>query len=124
VGGLISTTVLTCFGMNAAAGDQYMAIIIPGRMFRDAYTDKGLNALNLSRTLEDSGTITSVLIPWNTCGAYMSATLGIATFTYAPFAIFNILCPLLAIAYGWLHFKQMPLAESATTKTEGELSRA
>ncbi|KUJ81475.1 Na+/H+ antiporter NhaC [Microbulbifer flavimaris] len=124
VGGLISTTVLTCFGMNAAAGDQYMAIIIPGRMFRDAYTDKGLNALNLSRTLEDSGTITSVLIPWNTCGAYMSATLGIATFTYAPFAIFNILCPLLAIAYGWLHFKQMPLAESATPKSEGELSRA
>ena len=111
VGGLITTTVLTCFGMNAAAGDQYMAIIIPGRMFREAFADKGLHGLNLSRTLEDSGTITSVLIPWNTCGAYMSATLGVATFTYAPFALFNILCPLLAITYGWLHFKQMPLVK-------------
>ncbi|WP_226702346.1 Na+/H+ antiporter NhaC [Microbulbifer elongatus] len=111
VGGLITSTVLTCFGMNAAAGDQYMAIIIPGRMFREAFEGKGLHGLNLSRTLEDSGTITSVLIPWNTCGAYMSATLGIATFTYAPFALFNIICPLLAIAYGWLHFKQMPLGK-------------
>ncbi|AOS97259.1 Malate-2H(+)/Na(+)-lactate antiporter [Microbulbifer aggregans] len=124
VGGLISSTVLTCFGMNAAAGDQYMAIIIPGRMFREAYTEKGLHGLNLSRTLEDSGTITSVLIPWNTCGAYMSATLGIATFTYAPFAIFNLLCPLLAIAYGWFHFKQMPLAKEDITDAEGELKRA
>ena len=112
VGGLVTSTVLTCFGMNAAAGDQYMAIIIPGRMFREAFADKGLHGLNLSRTLEDSGTITSVLIPWNTCGAYMSATLGIATFTYAPFALFNILCPLLAIAYGWTHFKQKPLSEA------------
>ncbi|MGL6162542.1 Na+/H+ antiporter NhaC [Microbulbifer sp.] len=115
VGGLITSTVLTCFGMNAAAGDQYMAIIIPGRMFREAFADKGLHGLNLSRTLEDSGTITSVLIPWNTCGAYMSATLGIATFTYAPFALFNLLCPLLAIGYGWFHFKQMPLSAGADT---------
>ncbi|MEX2961366.1 Na+/H+ antiporter NhaC [Microbulbifer sp. TYP-18] len=114
VGGLITSTVLTCFGMNAAAGDQYMAIIIPGRMFRDAFAEKGLHGLNLSRTLEDSGTITSVLIPWNTCGAYMSATLGIATFAYAPFALFNILCPLMAITYGWLHFKQMPLPSEAS----------
>ncbi|MFV8783583.1 Na+/H+ antiporter NhaC [Microbulbifer sp. SA54] len=114
VGGLVTTTVLTCFGMNAASGDQFMAIIIPGRMFREAFADKGLHGLNLSRTLEDSGTITSVLIPWNTCGAYMSATLGIATFAYAPFALFNILCPLLAITYGWLHFKQMPLGKQST----------
>ncbi|MCW8124950.1 Na+/H+ antiporter NhaC [Microbulbifer halophilus] len=112
-GGLITSTVFTCFGMNAAAGDQYMAIIIPGRMLREAFADKGLHGLNLSRTLEDSGTITSVLIPWNTCGAYMSATLGIATFSYAPFALFNLICPLLAIAYGWFHFKQMPLASAA-----------
>ncbi|WP_237054885.1 Na+/H+ antiporter NhaC [Microbulbifer sediminum] len=117
VGGLVTSTVLTCFGMNAAAGDQYMAIIIPGRMFREAFAEKGLHGLNLSRTLEDSGTITSVLIPWNTCGAYMSATLGIATFTYAPFALFNILCPLLAIAYGWTHFKQLPLDATPTAQT-------
>ncbi|WP_193165168.1 Na+/H+ antiporter NhaC [Microbulbifer hainanensis] len=109
VGALVTTTVLTCFGMNAAAGDQYMAIIIPGRMFREAFADMGLHGLNLSRSLEDSGTITSVLIPWNTCGAFMSGTLGIATWHYAPYALFNLICPLLAIAYGWLHFKQMPL---------------
>ncbi|GMG87372.1 Na+/H+ antiporter NhaC [Biformimicrobium ophioploci] len=109
VSGLITTTVFTCFGMNVAAGDQYMAIILPGRMFREAFEEKGLDGLNLSRTLEDSGTITSVLIPWNTCGAYMSATLGVATFAYAPFALFNLICPLLAIAYGYFNFKQMPL---------------
>ncbi|WP_420811458.1 Na+/H+ antiporter NhaC [Microbulbifer mangrovi] len=120
VGGLITSTVVTCFGMNAAAGDQYMAIIIPGRMFREAFENKGLHGLNLSRTLEDSGTITSVLIPWNTCGAYMSATLGIATFTYAPFALFNIICPLLAIAYGWLHFKQMPLGKQVQLQVAEE----
>ncbi|MCX2784344.1 Na+/H+ antiporter NhaC [Microbulbifer thermotolerans] len=114
VGGLVTATVFTCFGMNAAAGDQYMAIIIPGRMFRDAFADKGLHGLNLSRTLEDSGTITSVLIPWNTCGAYMSATLGVATFAYAPYALFNLICPLLAIAYGWFHFKQMPLSPATS----------
>lgn len=113
VGGLISATVLTCFGMNASAGDQFMAIIIPGRMFREAFAAKGLHGLNLSRSLEDSGTITSVLIPWNTCGAYMSAALGVATWTYAPYALFNLICPLLAIIYGWLHFKQMPLTAPA-----------
>ncbi|AMX03111.1 Na+/H+ antiporter NhaC [Microbulbifer thermotolerans] len=116
VGGLVTATVFTCFGMNAAAGDQYMAIIIPGRMFRDAFADKGLHGLNLSRTLEDSGTITSVLIPWNTCGAYMSATLGVATFAYAPYALFNLICPLLAITYGWFHFKQMPLSPATSQR--------
>ncbi|SFD12115.1 transporter, NhaC family (TC 2.A.35) [Microbulbifer thermotolerans] len=116
VGGLVTATVFTCFGMNAAAGDQYMAIIIPGRMFRDAFADNGLHGLNLSRTLEDSGTITSVLIPWNTCGAYMSATLGVATFAYAPYALFNLICPLLAITYGWFHFKQMPLSPATSQR--------
>lgn len=112
-GGLVASTVLTCFGMNVAAGDQYMAIIIPGRMLREAFADKGLHGLNLSRTLEDSGTITSVLVPWNTCGAYMSGTLGIATFAYAPYALFNLICPLLAIAYGYFNFKQMPLSRDS-----------
>ncbi|WP_444921237.1 Na+/H+ antiporter NhaC [Microbulbifer sp. CnH-101-G] len=120
VGGLVTSTVFTCFGMNAAAGDQYMAIIIPGRMFREAFEEKGLHGLNLSRTLEDSGTITSVLIPWNTCGAYMTATLGVYTFSYLPYALFNIICPLLAIAYGWLHFKQMPISVAATASPSKE----
>ncbi|TQV68279.1 Na+/H+ antiporter NhaC [Exilibacterium tricleocarpae] len=97
---LIATTVATCFGMNAMAGDQYMAIILPGRMLREKFAEQGLQTINLSRTLEDAGTLTSVLIPWNTCGAFMSATLGIATWHYAPYAIFNYVCPLIAIAYG------------------------
>ncbi len=78
-------------------------------MYKDEYQRRGLSRLNLSRTLEDSGTLTSVLIPWNTCGAYMSATLGVATLTYAPFAFFNMLCPLVAILYGYTQFAIKPL---------------
>ena len=100
-GSLITTTVFTCIGTNALAADQYIAIAIPGRMYKEAYERHGLSRLNLSRTLEDSATLTSALIPWNTCGAYMSATLGIATLSYAPFAFFNLLCPVIAIIYGF-----------------------
>ena len=106
---LIAVTVLTCFGANVLAADQFISIALPGRMYRDEYPRRGLSRLNLSRTLEDSGTLTSALIPWNTCGAYMSATLGVATFTYAPFAFFNLLCPLLAIVYGYTQFAIKPL---------------
>jgi NhaC family Na+:H+ antiporter len=101
-GSLVATTVATCFATNVLAADQFMAVALPGRMYRDAYPEYGLSRLNLSRTLEDSATITSALIPWNTCGAYMAATLGVATLSYAPFAVFNLVCPLLAIAYGSL----------------------
>lgn len=107
-GGLITTTVATCFGTNVLAADQFIAVALPGRMYRDEYERRGLSRLNLSRTLEDSGTITSALIPWNTCGAYMAATLGIATMQYAPFALFNLLCPLIAIVYGYTHFALKP----------------
>jgi len=108
-GSLISVTVLTCFGTNILAADQFISIALPGRMYKDEYQRRGLSRLNLSRTLEDSGTLTSALIPWNTCGAYMSATLGVATFTYAPFAFFNWLCPLVAIFYGYTQFAIKPL---------------
>ena len=107
-GSLIATTVLTCIGTNALAADQYIAIALPGRMFKDAYERHGLSRLNLSRTLEDSATLTSPLIPWNTCGAYMSATLGVATVQYAPFAFFNLFCPLIAIIYGFRGFALKP----------------
>ena len=96
---LVATTVVTCFSTNLLAADQFIAIALPGRMFKQAYRDHGLDELNLSRTLEDSGTLTSVLIPWNTCGAYMTATLGVASFSYAPYAFFNLLCPFIAIAF-------------------------
>jgi len=108
-GSLIAATVATCIGANIIAADQFISVAIPGRMYRDEYERRGLSRLNLSRTLEDSATLTSALIPWNTCGAYMAGTLGIATLSYAPYAFFNLLCPILAIAYGYLHFAQKPL---------------
>jgi NhaC family Na+:H+ antiporter len=110
-GSLVSRTVLTCIGTNALAADQFIAIALPGRMYRDAYVHRGLSRLNLSRTLEDSATLTSPLVPWNTCGAYMSATLGIATLQYLPYVFFNLLCPLVAICYGYLNVAQKPAAE-------------
>jgi Na+:H+ antiporter, NhaC family len=116
-GSLITTTVCTCIGTNALAADQFIAVALPGRMFKDEYPRYGLSRLNLSRTLEDSATLTSALIPWNTCGAYMSATLGIATWQYAPFAFFNLLCPVIAIAYGFMHIAQKPLEASETKAT-------
>jgi NhaC family Na+:H+ antiporter len=100
-------------GTNVLAADQYIAIALPGRMYKDAYERHGLSRLNLSRTLEDSATLTSPLIPWNTCGAYMSATLGVATMQYAPFAFFNLLCPLIAIIYGFTGFALKPAEPAA-----------
>jgi NhaC family Na+:H+ antiporter len=100
-GSLIMATLGTAIGMNVIASDQYMAIVLPGRMFRAEFERRGLAPENLSRTLEDSGTLTSVLVPWNTCGAFMAGTLGVATLTYAPFAFFNMLSPVVAGVYGF-----------------------
>ena len=100
-GDLIIATVGTCIGTNLLAADQYLSIVIPGQRFVKSYEERELSTINLARTLEDSGTLTSALVPWNTCGAYMSATLGISTFMYAPFAFFNILCPIIAVIYGY-----------------------
>jgi NhaC family Na+:H+ antiporter len=113
-GSLITATVLTCISTNILAADQFIAVALPGRMYKDEYERRGLSALNLSRTLEDSATLTSALIPWNTCGAYMSATLGVATFSYAPFAFFNYLCPVIAIFYGFYNIAQKPLEAEHT----------
>ena len=100
-GGLITATVGTCIGTNILAADQYLSVVLPGQMFAEPYKEHKLKSINLSRTLEDSGTLTSALVPWNTCGAYMTGTLGVSTFVYAPFAFFNILCPIIAIIYGF-----------------------
>ncbi len=99
-GSLILTTGLTCIGANIVAADQYMAIVLPGRMFRAEFKRRGLDARNLSRVIEDCGTLTSPLVPWNTCGAYMAAALGVATFAYLPFAFFNLINPVVSILYG------------------------
>ena len=100
-GSLILATLVTAFGTNVVTSDQYISIVLPGRMFRAEYDRRGLAPRNLSRALEDGGTITSVLIPWNTCGAYMAGTLGVATLTYLPFCFFNLINPLVAAFYGW-----------------------
>ena len=107
-GDLVAATVTGGFITNILAADQFLAIALPGRLFSSTYDDRGLSRENLSRTLEDSATMTSALIPWNTCGAYMAATLGVATFDYAPYAVFNLACPLIAIGFGYLAFKQKP----------------
>ena len=104
-GSLIVTTIATCIGINIIAADQYISIVLPGRMYRAEFKRRKLAARNLSRALEDSGTITSPLIPWNTCGAYMSASLGIATFSYLPFCFFNLANPIIAIIYALLRIK-------------------
>jgi Na+:H+ antiporter, NhaC family len=123
-GGLISTTVATCIGTNILAADQYLSIVIPGQMFSDSYKQCKLRAINLSRTLEDSGTLTGVLVPWNTCGAYMSATLGVSTFYYAPFAFFNLLCPLVAMLYGYYQIKLPLIEDDAESNAEGAAKTA
>ena len=104
-GSLIATTASTCLFINTTTSDQYMSIVVPGRMFADTYKEKGLAPENLSRTLEDSGTVTSVLIPWNTCGATQSAVLGVSTLIFLPYCFFNIISPLMTIAYGYLKIK-------------------
>ena len=104
-GSLIVTTIATCIGINIIAADQYISIVLPGRMYRAEFKRRKLAARNLSRALEDSGTITSPLIPWNTCGAYMSAALGIATFSYLPFCFFNLVNAIIAIIYALLRIK-------------------
>ena len=108
---LITTTVLTCIGMNVIAADQFIAIVLPGRMYRAEFKRRGLAPQNLSRTLEDAGTMTSSLVPWNTCGAFMAATLGVPTLAYAPYAFVNLLNPVIAIIYGITNFRIVPLEE-------------
>ena len=98
--GLIAATIFTAIGTNLAVADQYLAIVIPGSMYKDSFKEQNLAPKNLSRALEDSATITSPLIPWNTCGAYMSATLGVGCFAFLPFAFFNLLCPIISLLYG------------------------
>ncbi len=96
-GSLIATTITSCFGVNLLTADQYIAIVVPGRMFKSAYEERGLSPLNLSRALEDGGTITSPLVPWNSCGAYMQGVLMVNPIDYALFAFFNWFSPLLGI---------------------------
>ena len=111
---LVLCTTGTCIVTNISTSDQYIAVALPGRMYAGLYKDMGYSSQNLSRTLEDTGTVTSVLIPWNTCGAYHAAVLGIGTFTYLPFAFFNLLSPFMTILFAALmiKIKRTPSAEA------------
>lgn len=113
---LIATTAGSCLFVNFTASDQYLAIVLPGRMFSRAFKERGLAPQNLSRTLEDSGTVTSVLIPWNTCGAVQQATLGVGALAYAPFCIFNWISPLMTIAFAVLNIRIARLPEVSSEK--------
>ena len=103
--GLFASTVATCLALNVTASDQYLAIVVPGKMFKKAYEDRNLAPQNLSRTLEDSGTVTSVLVPWNTCGAYQSGVLGVSVYDYFVYAIFNWLSPFMTLLFAGFHIK-------------------
>ena len=113
-GSLIATTIATCIGANIITSDQYISLVLPGRMYKLEYENHNLDMKNLSRTLEDAGTITSPLVPWNTCGAYMAGTLGVATFAYLPYCFFNLINPIIALIYGFLNFKISPAISNQT----------
>ena len=104
-GSLISSTAGTCIFFNLTASDQYLSIVVPGKMYSSIYKEKGLAPENLSRTLEDGGTVTSVLVPWNTCGAYHASVLNVATLTYLPFCFFNLISPIMTILFAYLKIK-------------------
>ena len=111
-GSLIATTAASCFMLNLTASDQYLAIVVPGKMFAEEYKERGLHPKVLSRTLEDSGTVTSALIPWNTCGAYHAGVLGLATGEYAMYCFFNIISPIMTMIFGFLGIKIAKLVKN------------
>lgn len=113
-GSLITSTIATCVATNILTADQYMSIVMPGRMFKEEYERRGLAPVNLSRTLEDGGTITSPLIPWNTCGAYMHGVLNVNPLDYAVYAFFNVINPVLAVIYAYLGIKILKLTPPDT----------
>jgi Na+:H+ antiporter, NhaC family len=116
IGRLIGSLVATAVGLNILAGDQYIALVLPARLFRVEFENRGLKPQMLSRSCADGGTVTSALVPWNSCGAYMAATLGVPTLAYLPFCIFNIASPLLSILWGITGFKieRLPKADAQT----------
>jgi NhaC family Na+:H+ antiporter len=115
-GSLVASTAATCIFFNITASDQYMAIAVPGRMFASTYRDRGYKPELLSRTLEESGTVTSVLVPWNTCGATQANVLGVATMAYAPFAFFCIISPLMTVLQAYLNYKIRRIGDAEPAK--------
>ncbi len=125
-GMLVTVVVFSCILMNLTCGDQYVAIVLPGKMYREEFENRRLRNKNLSRILEDAGTMTSSLVPWTTCGAYMSSTLGIAVVTYLPYAFLNLLNPLVSIFYGFtgISMEKMTDEEYAKVMRDREIEKA
>ena len=120
-GRLIAAVIGTCIGLNIIAGDQYVAIVMPSRVYRFEFAKRGIAPRMLSRTVEDAGTVTSPLVPWNSCGAYMAGVLGVATSAYLPYAFFNLLSPLISLIYGFTGFRiehVPPTDQSSAPSTE------
>jgi len=118
-GSLILSTVLTCLFFNLTASDQYISIVVPGRMFAPIFKQRGYKPELLSRTLEDSGTVTSALIPWNTCGATQASVLGVPTLTYLPFAFFNLISPVMSVIIAYSNIKIRRYTPEEMQKMEG-----
>jgi NhaC family Na+:H+ antiporter len=118
-GSLITATVLTAIGANLILCEQYMAIVMTGKMYAQSYRDKGLHPKNLSRAVEDSATVTANLVPWNSGGAYMAATLGVATIAYLPFNFFCWISPIVSMLYGWFNITIDPIDEEIETPDTG-----
>jgi NhaC family Na+:H+ antiporter len=112
-GSLVLATVASCVGTNVLAPDQYLSIIVPGRMYRESFRQRRLHPKLLSRTLEDAGTLSSPLVPWNTCGAFMSTALLVSSASYFPYAFLNLLTPAIAVIIAFSGFRIATLPESA-----------
>jgi NhaC family Na+:H+ antiporter len=122
--GLLSSTVLTAFFSNIASADQYLSIVVPSRMYSKAYKDRNLHPKNLSRALEDGGTITSVFVPWNTCGVFIFGTLGVSAFAYAPYAILNFSVPIISIIFSMIGFSVVKLSDINAKRITNEVEDA
>ena len=123
-GSLVLATVGSCIGTNIIAPDQYLSIVVPGRMYRDAYRARRLHPKLLSRTVEDSGTLSSPLVPWNTCGAFMSTTLMVPTVAYLPYAFLNLLTPVVAVILAYAGFRIAKLPEDSTLRSRSDSAPA
>jgi len=110
-GALVTATIFTSIFTNVLAGDQYLALVLPGKMYKDEYRKRGLAPRNLSRCLEDAGTLTSPLVPWNTCGAAMSTYLGVPTIEYFPYCFLNLVNPIVSIIFGFTGITMMKLED-------------
>jgi NhaC family Na+:H+ antiporter len=115
---LVTTVVVASIGMNVVAGDQYLAVVLPGRMFKEEFARRNLPPALLSRTLGDSGTVTAALVPWNSCGAYMAATLGVAALDFLPYCFFNLLNPLITILAAFLAGRTIARIPAPTREAE------